>query len=302
MYVPGHDEKKIQKIKSLNADCVVLDLEDGVGYDKKDEARNTILERYSEVKSTYSGEVGIRINPPTSKLFVQDVRMLFKLDHLPSCLVVPKIDSFEDMNLFCDLMKSEYDTKLKESGRNNIKIQLKHPINIITMCESARGLINLKQIIECGITQCAATKRKTFMKMSAVIFGSDDFCADLEISRSRDASELQYARQKVVATTAAYKMQAIDMVYIHFKDNDGLKEQSLQGRSFGFAGKQIIHPNQIDTVHRAFMPSNEQVDWATQLLAEYELSENKGVFTFRGQMIDMPTILQAKNIKKLADM
>jgi len=297
MYVPGHDKKKLNKIKSLKADCIVLDLEDGVGYDKKDEARSTILENYSQLKSDYAGEVGIRINPPTTKLFKQDVRMLFELDHLPSCLVVPKIDSYQDMNMLCDEMKLRYEKKLKENQQNRCK----KPINLITMCESAKGLLNLKEVIECGIVNCAATSRKSFMKLSGVIFGSDDYCADLQIGRTFDATELLYARQKIVTTTSAYNMQAIDMVYIDFKDNEGLKQQSLQGKSFGFSGKQIIHPNQIETVQRAFMPSSEQVEWANQLLAAYKLSDNKGVFTFRGQMIDMPTILQAKNIKKIIE-
>ena len=77
----------------------------------------------------------------------------------------------------------------------------------------------LQEVIECGIVNCAATSRKSFMKMSAVIFGSDDYCADLQIGRSFDATELLYARQKIVTTTSAYNMQAIDMVYIDFKGN-----------------------------------------------------------------------------------
>lgn len=67
----------------------------------------------------------------------------------------------------------------------------------------------------------------------------------------------------------------------------------------GFTGKQVIHPNQVETVQECFSPSKEKFEWAKQLMEEYELSENKGVFTFRGQMIDMPTILQARNILQL---
>uniref|UniRef100_H2ZNS0 HpcH/HpaI aldolase/citrate lyase domain-containing protein n=1 Tax=Ciona savignyi TaxID=51511 RepID=H2ZNS0_CIOSA len=90
------------------------------------------------------------------------------------------------------------------------------------------------------------------------------------------------------------------MVYIDYKDDEGLKKQSEEGAKMGFSGKQVIHPNQIPTAQISFTPSEEKLKWAEELTEAYENS-TEGAFTFRGQMIDLPTVLQAKNIKLFSD-
>lgn len=96
----------------------------------------------------------------------------------------------------------------------------------------------------------------------------------------------------------AYGIQAIDMVHIDYKDEDGLERLSLEGAAMGFTGKQVIHPAQVPVVQKAFAPSKEQLDRAKRLVAEFEKhqKEGKGAFTFEGSMIDMPTVLQATNL------
>nr|CAB3248263.1 polypeptide N-acetylgalactosaminyltransferase-like 6 [Phallusia mammillata] len=285
LYVPGHDKRKIEKIGSLKVDCVALDCEDGVALDKKDLARSTIAEVYSEVQKTFSGDLCVRINSPSSGLAEMDIRAITATGNLPSTIIVPKVNSADEMRWFCN----EYISSCKR-----VPLQT----SIIFMTESGQGLLNLKEIIEAGIAACA--QHPTRCHISGVIFGSDDFCADLEINRTSDASELTYARQKIVATAKAFRMQAIDMVYIDYKDSEGLKKQATDGANIGFTGKQVIHPNQIAPVQECFSPSEEKVKWAEELLGAFEKS-TEGVFTFRGQMIDMPTVLQAKNIKRLVE-
>lgn len=293
MYVPGDDLKKLNKIQSLKADCILVDCEDGVAYDKKEEARDMIFSMHNKIAADSKNEVGIRINSPSSGLASDDLKALFSMESLPSCLTVPKIDTYQEMNWICNELK-------KEMSFAQSKIKLNEKLNLIFMCESGQSLIDIKKIIEAGIASSVGSrKQKSFFQVAGIIFGSDDFCADLEITRSEDASELTYARQKLVATAKAYQLQVIDMVYINYKDSEGLRKQSLQGARMGFTGKQVIHPNQVETVQECFSPSKEKFEWAKQLMEEYELSENKGVFTFRGQMIDMPTILQARNILQL---
>lgn len=97
-------------------------------------------------------------------------------------------------------------------------------------------------------------------------------------------------------------MQSIDMVYINFNNLDGLTRNAQQGADLGFTGKQVIHPKNIEIVQNVFSPSNEKIEWATELLEQFAMHElsGKGAFTFRGQMIDMPLVKQASNIVSLA--
>jgi citrate lyase subunit beta-like protein len=161
-------------------------------------------------------------------------------------------------------------------------------------CESARSLIDLRSILSIA---------SDLFSLQGVVFGSDDFSADVGINgrHTCDAWELMYARQKLVTTCRLFEnAQPIDMVYIDFKDLDGLKKQAEQGAAWGFTGKQVIHPQQVPIVQAAFSPSESNVTWAKDLIAAYEKherEEGKGAFTFRGQtMIDKPLLKRAKYI------
>ncbi|XP_062390208.1 citramalyl-CoA lyase, mitochondrial isoform X2 [Sardina pilchardus] len=143
---------------------------------------------------------------------------------------------------------------------------------------------------------------KAGLHHDGVVFGSDDFCASIGATRTKDARELLYARQKVVVTTKAFGLQAIDLVYIDYQDGDGLRQQAREGALMGFTGKQVIHPSQIKAVQEEFSPSPERVNWAQELIAAFDEHQKlgKGAFTFRGSMIDMPSLKQAQNIVTLA--
>ena len=131
--------------------------------------------------------------------------------------------------------------------------------------ESAISLVNLREIIEASVDLSTNTYRCRF-KLEGFVFGSDDYCADISATRTKDAFELIYARQKLVAYCKAFNLKAIDMVYIDLKDLEGLKAQSEQGYRMGFSGKQVIHPAQVDIVQEAFKPSKEKITWATGLV------------------------------------
>jgi citrate lyase subunit beta-like protein len=106
-----------------------------------------------------------------------------------------------------------------------------------------------------------------------------------------------------VATAKAFEMQAIDLVHIDYKDLDGLREQAEEGARMGFTGKQVIHPGQVPVVQKAFSPSQEKIQWATELISEFREHEKqgKGAFNFRGHMIDMPLVKQAQRILDMRD-
>ena len=131
-----------------------------------------------------------------------------------------------------------------------------------------------------------------------IVFGSDDFCASLGVSRTENSENVIYARQRLVLVAKAFGMQAIDMVHIQFKDLEGLRIQSDIGAKFGFTGKQIIHPDQINIVQKTFLPSHRKVQWAKGLLEAFAVHQKagKGAFVYDNQMIDMPTMRQAQHV------
>ena len=104
----------------------------------------------------------------------------------------------------------------------------------------------------------------------------------------------------MVTACAANDLQAIDIVFIDFKDNEGLRVEAEQGAGFGFSGKQIIHPNQVQVTQEAFTPSDSAIEYAKRIVESFEASqkEGKGAYALDGKMIDMPLL---KNAQKVLD-
>ena len=161
-------------------------------------------------------------------------------------------------------------------------------IRLLIGVETAKGILNLKEIAE-------ADKR-----LEAIIFGAEDYAASIGATRTKEGTEVLYARSAVVTACAANDLQAIDMVYIDFRDLEGLRLEAEQGAGLGFSGKQIIHPNQVIAVQEAFTPSDEAIEYARRVVESFEASqkEGKGAYALDGKMIDMPLV---KNAQKVLD-
>lgn len=227
----------------------------------------------------------VRINSIETGLAEDDLAAAVTASVLPHSIVVPKVDTVEHLDWL--------DAKIL-----GLKKSRGSKLGLITQVESAAGLLNLHAICEHGILE------SRMFKFEALVFGSDDFLVSLGATRTQDVKELIYARQSVVVHAKAYGLQAIDMVYINFKDPEGLKAQAEEGAQFGYTGKQIIHPGQIDVVNRAFSPSKEKQNWASAVVTAFERQEKegKGAIDFHGCMIDMPTVQQARNVLRLAQL
>lgn len=287
LYVPGNDRRKIDKIRSVDVDCAVLDCEDGVAINKKSEARHLI----SEIDDSYDfgrSEYAVRINSIDSGFAEEDLRTILSGKRLPDTLMFPKV---EDVN-HVEWIRSKLNSYLKVA-------QYPHKLSLVFFIESAKSFLNLKDICEKSVN---SVNNESF-QLEGLVFGSDDFCADIGATRSTEGMELLTARQMFIIIAKCFKLQAIDMVHINYKDLDSLSKVASEGAKMGFTGKQVIHPNQVPIVQKAFSPSNEKVKWAKDLIKEFEQhqKEGKGAFTFQGAMIDKPLLLQAENIIKLAE-
>ena len=267
LYMPGSDWRKIEKATGLEADSICMDLEDGVALDQKESARALIAKAFEQLDFG-DRERLVRINALDSGFSSADLEVI--LPFKPDGIVLPKVSSAEQLRRLSDQIIS-----LTEQE-----------IPLLAQIESAQGLINIKEI--------AAFEGN----LEALIFGAEDYSADVGAKRSSDAQEVLFARSSVVAHAAANALQAIDMLWTDFKDIQGLEKLALQGLQLGFDGMQIIHPNQIDAVHNAYAPSKAEIASAERIIKAYDEAQldHKGVFALDGKMIDKPIIIAAQKL------
>ena len=275
LYMPGDDRRKIEKATTLGVDCVCMDMEDGVAITQKTEARAVIAEAMKELDFGGS-ERCIRINSVGSGLEKYDLAAAVATN--PEAVVVPKVETAQQVRAI-----SEYIEIYERSSRMPVGT-----IRMLVGVETAKGILNIKDIAESD------------RRLEAIIFGAEDYAASIGATRTKEAMEVLYARSAVVTACAAHDLQAIDMVYIDFRDIEGLRLEAQQAAGLGFSGKQIIHPNQVAPVQEAFTPSPEAGEYAQRVIEAFITSqkEGKGAFALDGKMIDMPLL---KNAQKVLD-
>ncbi len=273
LYMPGDDERKIRKATTLDVDCVCLDMEDGVALSRKAEARATIPATLREL-SFGRAERLVRINPVGSGLEADDIRA--GLTVRPDGIVIPKVEDADAIRWASDRITSAERANGWPAGG----------IILIVMVETAAGIVNLREIASAD------------PRLQALIFGAEDLAGDIGAIRTPAAWEVFYARSAVVTHAAAFGLQAIDMVYIDYHDTEGLVAEAMQASQMGYAGKQVIHPNQIDPVQAAFTPDDAAVSHALRVMnamREHQLA-GRGAFSLDGKMIDMPLVKAAARV------
>jgi len=273
LYMPGDDRRKIEKSTTLGVDCICMDMEDGTAVSKKAEARAVITKAIKELDFGTS-ERCIRINSIGSGFEKDDLASALATQ--PDAIVVPKIETAEQVRWVSEQIESyELSNKLDIGS-----------IRLLIGLETAKGILNLREIAE-------ADKR-----LEALIFGAEDYAASIGATRTKEGIEVLYARSAVVAACAANDIQAIDMVYIDFKDTEGLRVEAQAGAGIGFSGKQIIHPNQVQVTQEAFTPSDDAISYAKRVVESFEASqkEGKGAYALDGKMIDMPLLRNAQKV------
>lgn len=277
LFMPGDSLKKITKATQLDVDSIVMDLEDGVAWNKKAEARHIVAQACQSLDFGYREKL-IRINPISSNEWQTDLETTVVSP--PHGYVIPKVESSQDLVLIC-----EYLTQVEKKQGWPL-----HGIQLLALIETARGVFHLPEIVQ------------TTPRLSALMFGSEDLAGNMGAIRTPESWEVFYAKSAVVLAAAAYQLDALDTIYPNFQDTSGLEKEATQARQMGYRGKMAIHPNQLTTIHRAFSPSLEEIDSAQQLLETYEKhqAQGTGAFAYQGKMIDMPMIRSAQKIIDLA--
>lgn len=283
LYAPGSSTKMMAKAAGLGADSVVLDMEDGVAGNAKEAARANVAAALGELEFGSSERV-VRINAVGSGFEEEDLAAVLALEGgaLPDAILLPKADHPDHVRWLA--------SRIEESGaekRRGARIET------VLLVESAASVLGLADIV-------AADRSR----VTGVIFGGDDYAASVGAHRSPDNSEIAFARNLVLVQAKAAGLQSvIDVVQINYKRPDLLERESVEGFRLGYTGKQVIHPSQIETVHRCFSPDADEVAWARRLLDAFEhhAEQGKGAFSFENKMIDSPTVKIALNLVHRAE-
>lgn len=270
LFSPGDQPDLQRKAPHTGADVVVFDLEDAVAPDRKHKAREATHGVLTDDDFDPDCEVCVRVNP--GETAAVDLNRILDGDPRLDSVMLPKVSEANDVSRLSDCLNDQ-DTELP----------------ILALIESATGVLNVDFIADAWPTD-------------AVCFGAEDLAADLGATRTREGTEVLYARERVVMAAAAAGIDAIDTLVTDFSDEERLQEGAAFSVQLGYDGKLAIHPSQVGPINDAFTPNTEEVEWAEQVLTARDEAANadRGVFEVDGEMIDAPLIAQAERIVRRA--
>jgi citrate lyase beta subunit len=277
LFMPADSMRKIEKAAQLETDCVVMDLEDAVAPGSKALARLTAVEALRALDFGRREKL-IRLNPIQSEYFLDDVNATIAAK--PDGYVIPKVQTPSDLHQAQQLIAHlAHEQGLAEGA-----------MRLLVIIETAQGVMNLREIAREGAQSGAP--------LAALIFGADDYAADVGAQRTREGVEVLFARSAVVAAAAANRLQAIDIVFFDLEDLPGLEAECRFGRQLGYTGKMVIHPRQLEIVNRVFAPSAEEIAHAQRIVqaAREHAARGVGAFALDGRMVDGPIVKQAETV------
>ncbi len=277
LFMPGDSLRKIEKGAGLGVDSIIMDLEDGVALSQKAAARQTIVQALGAVNFGQAERL-IRINPVDSGLEGDDLATT--LTAQPDGYIIPKVERPEHVQWVSQQIGEMEHRNHWPSGA----------IRLLALIETARGVVNLKEIAGSDL------------RLDALMFGAEDLAGSLGAIRTREGWEVYYARSAVVIHAAAFGLQAIDTIYADLEDVDGLVAETERALQMGYMGKMAIHPRQVAPITGVFTPSDEAILQAQRLMDAYDAHQasGSGVFALDGKMVDMPMIRAAQRVIDLA--
>jgi citrate lyase subunit beta/citryl-CoA lyase len=279
LWATGGRLESIEAAIASNADCVVLDLEDTVSVNKKDEARETVVKALSTLDFRGKERV-VRINAIDTDLGRADIAAI--LPARPDSIRLPKCESSPYV-LILDKILANYE-RTAGIAENSMEV--------ILMIESPLALIRAYELASCA------------PRVSAMGVGAEDFTTDLRTDRTITGTqwELLYARQKLAVDASAAQVDAIDTTCPSIENIDGLIEETKIVKQMGFVGKSVATPEHADIVNKIFTPKAQEVERAQKIMEVARESEKGGradVY-LNGRLVDKPLVMKAEYILMLA--
>lgn len=255
LYMPGSNARALEKARSLPADALILDLEDAVAPDAKDIAREQVCAAVA-ARGFGKREVIVRINALSTPWGAADLKAA--AEAAPDAILVPKVSAPAELAAV-------------EQGLGNAKVA------IWAMVETPVAILNIGQVAATG------------GRLSCFVMGTNDLIKEMHGLHTPDRMNLAAALSLSVLAARANGLAVIDGVYNDIQDTEGFAASCRQGRAFGFDGKTLIHPSQVESCNAIFAPSPADVEAARKVIAAFDLPENKGKGAIKvdGRMVEL---------------
>jgi citrate lyase subunit beta/citryl-CoA lyase len=274
LYLPGNSPGLMINAGLHSADGVILDLEDSVAPEKKDEARILVRNALRSI-NFYGAERMVRINQ--DKRGLEDLH--FVIPHNVNLILIPKCESADY------ILQVE-----KEISGIVAKFNIKNSVHLMPVVETALG-------IERSFEIACASKN-----IVAIAIGLEDYTADLGVSRTLEGRESFYARSRLIVAARAAGIQPIDSVFSDIADMEALKKTVTESKSLGFEGMGCIHPGQIAVIKQGFSPDEAEIEKSKKIVLAFESAKRNGlgVVALGSKMVDPPVVARAQKIIDLA--
>ena len=265
LYMPGINQKAMDKALNLDCDAVVLDLEDAVEVSKKEDSRQLVI-RQIENNDYGPRVVVVRVNDLGTKWGEQDVAAVANLPI--QAILVPKVSEIRDISRMVDLLN-------RLGSELPIWIMVETPLAIININELARQ-----------------------PRVTALVMGTSDLVVDLCAEHLEERQNISYALQRSIIAARAFGKKILDGVHLDFRDLDSLRNVCRLGKSMGFDGKTLIHPDQIPVANDAFSPSEAELDKAKRVIDAWRSAQTKGsgVVEVDGTLVESLHVEEAKRL------
>lgn len=272
LYMPGANTRALDKGRSIPADAIILDLEDAVSPDAKDQARQNVVDATNE-GGYGKRELLLRTNGLSTPWGYNDIVAVAKAK--VDAVLIPKVDSAD--------MVLQVQAILEANGAPD-------DLKIWCMIETPRGVLNADEI-------AGSTPR-----LGGFVMGTNDLAKELHCAHTPLRLPMLTALSQCLLAARANGIAILDGVYMDLNDADGFRESCQQGKEFGFDGKTLIHPKQVEPCNEVFAPSDEEIEHAKRVIAAFDeaLAQGKGVATLDGKLIENLHVAMAHELVKSA--
>lgn len=277
MFIPGNNPSMIADAHVYGSDSIMFDLEDAVSINEKDAARYLV---YNALKTVDYGETErvVRVNSLDSDFGRDDFEAMVRAK--VDVIRLPKTDTPEEV-IKADNLIAEIENKIgMEVGT----------IKLMAAIESPIGVINAYSIA------------KSSDRLIGIALGAEDFVTNMKTERYPDGKELFLARSNILMAARAAGIYALDTVFSNLNDMDGFINETKMIKQLGFDGKSVIHPKQIEEVHKIYAPKMEDIRHAIRVLEGIKEAEasGSGVLQVDGKMVDAPIVERAMRVLEMA--
>ncbi len=277
LYMPGSNERALEKAKAIAADALILDLEDAVAPDAKIDARNKVC---AAVKSGGYGkrELIIRVNGLETPWGADDLFAAAAAE--PDAILVPKVGRPGDIISAAKVL----------SGAG-----APEKTKLWAMIETPIAILNVREIAMAGIER--------EHRLTCLVMGTNDLLKESHARAYKDRFAVVPWLSMTIVAARAYGLDVLDGVYNDFRDEEGFRAEAEHGRTLGMDGKTLIHPGQVVIANETFSPSAKEVEWSRKIMSEFAKPENvkQGVITVEGKMVERLHLVMAQRTVSIFD-